>query len=296
MEYLYHLPNLYGAIRILGFQHAKSKDGWVFPNHRHNYFEFLHCVSGTIYQWANGERYVLYPGDSLLIKSYSYHHTETPDSAVFFGFHFDLEDRNVHSVFLLQNAPFLDHSNVLASGQRIGEWVHDFTEHYSSFYRQPIELGSGISYESLEVSIRLLQVQSRFLEFIGLLAQLLLQKAGSAIATSGVLAPSQVEIAQTAAFLMEQHLRDGMKVSELSDRLNVHRSYLNQCFKGLYGMAPSNYYQQIRLREAKHLLRTSEHSIEAVSEALGFSSPGHFTQFFKTAVGMTPLHYRKKME
>jgi len=299
MEHMYHLPDLQGAIRVLGFQHARSDDGWIYPNHRHNYFEFLHCVEGTVHQWADGRRYVLEAGDSLLIKAYSHHHTETPRSAVFFDFHFDLEDRNVQSVFLLQNAPFISSRERLASGQPIGEWVRAFGERHASFYRQPPEpeAGSacgGLQASVLQASVQQLQIQSRFLELIGYLAELLLERAGAAIAAGAAPAPSQIEIAQHAALLMERHLRDGIRINDLSDRLNVHRSYLNQCFKALYGIPPSDYYRQIRLREAKQLLRHSEHTIEAVAGELGFSSPGHFTAFFKAAVGMTPQRYRKR--
>jgi len=289
-----YVPNMYSAIHLMGFQYAVREKGWTYPNHHHNYFEFIHCVSGTIHQWINGQLFVLGAGDSLLIKAYSYHHTEIPEETIVFGFHFDIEDRNVHSVFLMQNDPFINKNIKLTSIQNIDEWVFAFIEDFADVLKNPIGQTDSVltNSEALIQSVFLLQVQSRFLQLIGFIANLLITRTKGMLDNVS-LTPSQIEIAHKAAYFMEQGVNENIKIHDLSNGLNIHRSYLNQCFKTLYGITPSEYYKQIRLREAKRMLRISDLSIEKISTDLKFSSPGHFTQFFKSAVGCTPLHYRK---
>lgn len=296
MEHMYQLPDMYGAIRLIGFKYAKSDRGWNYPEHRHNYFEFLHCISGTIHQWVGGERFILKAGDSLLIKAYTDHHTETPDRALFFGFHFDVESKHVHSVLLLQSSPIIDHTEKLMSGQSIADWVDEFVNEFRDILLSPPvqEVDSEISYPSMKVSIEMLHIQGRFLQFISHITMLLLDRVKSPLNTLDAVTPAQIEIAQKSAYLIEQGAHKEFKISHIASELNIHRSYINQCFKALYGISPSVYYQQIRMRQAKWMLRHSDLSIEQISRNMGFTSPGHFSHFFKKGIGQSPLRFRKQ--
>jgi transcriptional regulator GlxA family with amidase domain len=44
---------------------------------------------------------------------------------------------------------------------------------------------------------------------------------------------------------------------------------------------------------AKELLRRSGLPLPAVAEAAGFGSPAHLSHVFRTALGCTPLRYRR---
>lgn len=57
------------------------------------------------------------------------------------------------------------------------------------------------------------------------------------------------------------------------------------------GVTIMQYYQKLKIEEAKVLLRKKE-SIAAVSEKLCFESPQYFAKVFKTKVGKTPTKYR----
>jgi len=49
-----------------------------------------------------------------------------------------------------------------------------------------------------------------------------------------------------------------------------------------------------RFRTAQDALLADQDSIKAIAYALGFSSPAHFTSWFKKRTGHTPLQFRKK--
>ncbi len=46
------------------------------------------------------------------------------------------------------------------------------------------------------------------------------------------------------------------------------------------------------MAEARRLLRETDASIIQIALDLGYSSPSHFAQVFRRAVGVSPRHYR----
>lgn len=59
-------------------------------------------------------------------------------------------------------------------------------------------------------------------------------------------------------------------------------------------MTPKAYADQLRLKEAKHLLADTNEKIIDIAYAVGFGSLSSFYSFFKKEVYLTPSAYRKK--
>jgi len=64
-------------------------------------------------------------------------------------------------------------------------------------------------------------------------------------------------------------------------------------FSASFGMTPHQFLIAYRIRRAKELLVGSRSSITTIGLAVGFSTPSHFANSFKQAVGITPSAYRK---
>ncbi len=80
---------------------------------------------------------------------------------------------------------------------------------------------------------------------------------------------------------------------KLAKEFGISRTLLFENFKRYTGFTPANYLMQIRIKQAKLLLKTSGSSIEEIATQVGFNDAGHFSQIFKKEVGTTPLKYRK---
>ncbi|HHV11507.1 MAG TPA: helix-turn-helix transcriptional regulator [Clostridiales bacterium] len=77
------------------------------------------------------------------------------------------------------------------------------------------------------------------------------------------------------------------------ETFGISRSHLSREFKKITGFSPKEYLIQIRISQAKLLLRGSSISIDDISSAIGFHDTAHFIQTFKKAEGITPLKFRK---
>lgn len=66
--------------------------------------------------------------------------------------------------------------------------------------------------------------------------------------------------------------------------------HLCRVFRDAVGMPPHAYQTQVRVRQAKSLLRAGMPAAQ-VAAAAGFSDQAHLTRHFKQIVGVTPGRY-----
>jgi transcriptional regulator GlxA family with amidase domain len=76
------------------------------------------------------------------------------------------------------------------------------------------------------------------------------------------------------------------RLSGLAERTFVRR------FRDATGMTPLDYVHALRLEEAKQMLETSEQSIEAIANEVGYEDTSFFGRLFRRKVGIAPGQYR----
>jgi transcriptional regulator GlxA family with amidase domain len=77
-----------------------------------------------------------------------------------------------------------------------------------------------------------------------------------------------------------------MRLSGLPQRSFIRR------FRDATGMTPLDYIHALRLEEAKQMLETSEESIEAIANEIGYEDTSFFGRLFRRKVGIAPGQYR----
>jgi AraC-like DNA-binding protein len=82
----------------------------------------------------------------------------------------------------------------------------------------------------------------------------------------------------------------GARLAELVNLTQLDRAYLIRTFRNVVGMPPHRYLIQIRVREAKRLIREGRPLAVVAAEA-GFADQSHLTRHFKSLTGLTPGRY-----
>ena len=82
-------------------------------------------------------------------------------------------------------------------------------------------------------------------------------------------------------------------LSFYAQRMNISPQYLSHLVFEVSGAATSDWINRAVTLQAKLLLRSSQHTIEQISETLRFSTTPYFCRFFKREAGMTPTEYRR---
>ena len=110
-------------------------------------------------------------------------------------------------------------------------------------------------------------------------------------------APQTQEKAQTPAVsrvcaYIEEHYTENISTGELMGIAGCGRTYLFHIFTRETGVAPYRYLQTVRLERAKKMLETGLSPADAAAAA-GFSDQSHFTNTFRTFIGLTPKQYQR---
>ena len=86
-----------------------------------------------------------------------------------------------------------------------------------------------------------------------------------------------------------------ISMGQLAVKFGYTDDHLRRCFKEDFQMTPLEYLLQLRLGQAKRLLRMMPvWSVEEIARQCGFEDPLYFSRVFKKAEGISPRQFRKE--
>ncbi|MCZ8523000.1 MULTISPECIES: response regulator transcription factor [Paenibacillus] len=89
------------------------------------------------------------------------------------------------------------------------------------------------------------------------------------------------------------HFRKDLSLDHLAERMNLHPNYISSLFKKETGHTFVNYLNMLRIQAAQELLMSStELSVSAIGQQVGYDSKHYFSKVFKKYTGTTPGAYR----
>jgi AraC-like DNA-binding protein len=87
---------------------------------------------------------------------------------------------------------------------------------------------------------------------------------------------------------IRRHHNEPVRVADLADLAGMSASTFHRHFRAATSMTPIQFQKQIRLQEARILLRTQATTAAEVAYQVGYTSPAHFTREYHKAFGRTP--------
>ncbi len=92
---------------------------------------------------------------------------------------------------------------------------------------------------------------------------------------------------------IDHHYMEKLTLEGLAEIFYISKHYLARRFKEQCGMTVTNYIQQVRITQAKYLLRFSADSIEQIAEQCGIADANYFSRIFKKVESISPMEYRR---
>jgi AraC-like DNA-binding protein len=87
---------------------------------------------------------------------------------------------------------------------------------------------------------------------------------------------------------IRRHHNEPVRVADLAELAGMSESTFHRHFRAATSMTPIQFQKQIRLQEARILLRTQATTAADVAYQVGYTSPAHFTREYHKAFGRTP--------
>lgn len=94
---------------------------------------------------------------------------------------------------------------------------------------------------------------------------------------------------------MKKNVYEDITLSDLCAKFFMGKSHLCKLFSEYTETSPMEYFNNIKISEAKRLLLESELSVSKISDMLNYSSIHNFSRAFKKAVGDSPQNYKKRV-
>lgn len=91
---------------------------------------------------------------------------------------------------------------------------------------------------------------------------------------------------------IQQHYYEDIGLESISNLNNIHKVYLAKIFKEDTGFSVNEFIRELRIQEAKKLLKNSDLNINEIVYKVGFQNSQSFYAIFKKFVGITPLEFR----
>ena len=91
---------------------------------------------------------------------------------------------------------------------------------------------------------------------------------------------------------VEERLHEAIPVPLLAEEVNMSVTGFHRWFKDAVGTTPQQWVIQQRVGRARHLLESTDATIEQVAGHSGFGTSTNLRQHFKRIIGTTPTAYR----
>jgi transcriptional regulator GlxA family with amidase domain len=88
---------------------------------------------------------------------------------------------------------------------------------------------------------------------------------------------------------LKKHFRESLRVEHLARRVGMSTSGFHQWFRNITGMSPLQYQKQLRLQEARCILRNERKDVGTVSRRVGYESPSQFSREYSRLFGNPPV-------
>ena len=92
--------------------------------------------------------------------------------------------------------------------------------------------------------------------------------------------------------ILSESVYSSVTIDGLSKMLNYSRTYISTLFKKHRNTSVMNYYNSLKIKEAKKLLKAN--SVSDTAKALSFNNPYYFSKVFKKYEGISPSEYKSR--
>lgn len=288
-------PNnkLYGTIKpsAVSFSYGCSfKKGCRTQMHTHDYLELAYIVSGSFRQHIQGKDIVFRQGELCLIDKNCLHQDYLdgePACILFIGIANEMFDSiisdqvaNERIVSFIQTA--------LMKQKNLWQYLHF----------KPKDKANRQMEKYLMDLLQELILHDKASQYIchGLLIRifrLLSSDYDISISTEMQKKMNWLLFEEITSYIKRNY--NDISLRQLSEQFHFQEDYFNRLLKAKTGMTYTEYVQDLRLKEAERLLRTTGLTIDDIAVRIGYQNKGYFYKIFEEKHHMTPAKFRKEI-
>lgn len=95
---------------------------------------------------------------------------------------------------------------------------------------------------------------------------------------------------------IDENYTEDISLNSISRHFFVTPNYVSHIFKEKFGVSPIKYLINKRIILAKHLLMSSNDSVNQIALEVGYDNPAYFSTIFRKTVGVSLANYRLALQ
>ena len=95
--------------------------------------------------------------------------------------------------------------------------------------------------------------------------------------------------------ILQAHVYGRLKVADVAKAVGKSQSTVKSLFHEFYPGGIMRYYNALKIKEAKKLIRENHYTLAQIAELLCYDSPQYFSKCFRDATNMSPSQYRQSI-
>jgi AraC-like DNA-binding protein len=106
-------------------------------------------------------------------------------------------------------------------------------------------------------------------------------------------APENVEVLKPALEFLNKNFTRTFSLRETAKAVKLNPAYMSDIFRRTFGISPSRYLMNLRLRNAQNLLLTTDRRVSDIAAECGFDDPLYFSRVFRKKYHLSPRQFRQ---
>lgn len=258
--------------------HDYSRVTKVTKGESHNFPEMLYVIDGSLSVYLDEVSYTINEGQMLICSPGTFHEEDMNSNARAYILSFRGDSQQLPKIY--------NQVITLISDEK--EYLITLMEKYAKHFvqRVPTTNSKGMKVCEKTEPPNLLILKKEFELFFEKVLNRMLPP------TERHPLKSKQKLFHDITEYLKHNLDAALSLAEIANAHYMSESTLKALFREYSGESPMNYFNKLKLKEAKKLLAEDNISISEISQQLGFSSVHYFTHFFKKRSGMSPSEYR----
>ncbi len=267
-------PNLINLSKIHTFFKADFKSNYVFEGERHDWWEMVFVINGSVGITADSSVYTLERGQAVIHRPNEFHkirsESSTVPTVIVLSFSANVFPDFKGRVFNLDLSQIEEIQSLFEISLRCFD--------RKNIYVIPKKQNDEVCMQKLWLRLELL-----------LFSIITKADAGAAPHSKGL---KSADLYSAAVKFMEDNADAGLCIDDIAANFSISGAYLKKIFIKYSGCGVMQYYNRLRARIACTYLDGGK-SVKETADLLGFGDQNYFSTFFKRTVGMSPSQFKK---
>lgn len=265
------------SITLLDALSALHDKDWSVEVHRHPWFEFNYVSEGSLYTTLKGSEFLTVVGQVYIIPPGTFHSHR----------HCNHEGDNG---FCLRWQ--LEKVETSEASIKLPDCASDIIKVVSAIRPYGIEMHADQLVERMNGVKTLYSKQSVFIQWLISLYEFWNGKDSEKSYGND----HEKVLVQQAILYLSEYYTNHLNVQDVAISLNISYRHLTRIFKNITGVTIIEKLNDIRINEAKKLLKETDKPIREIARSVGFDNEYYFTTIFSHHSFITPSKFRSKFK